>query len=38
MWWRNIMADRVTTAVLKEKIDNVEKVFNRIDDAMYFRS
>ena len=34
MWWRNIMADRVTTAVLKEKIDNVEKVFNRIDDAI----
>ena len=28
------MADRVTTAVLKEKIDNVEKVFNRIDDAI----
>ena len=34
MWWENIMADRVTTAVLKEKIDNVEKVFNRIDDAI----
>ena len=34
MWWKNIMADRVTTAVLKEKIDNVEKVFNRIDDAI----
>ena len=34
MWWDNIMADRVTTAVLKEKIDNVEKVFNRIDDAI----
>ena len=28
------MADRVTTAVLKEKIDNVEKVFNRIEDAI----
>ena len=28
------MADRVTTAVLKEKVDNIEKVFNRIDDAI----
>ena len=34
MWWDNIMADRVTTAVLKEKVDNIEKVFNRIDDAI----
>ena len=34
MWWRNIMADRVTTAVLKEKVDNIEKVFDRIDDAI----
>ena len=28
------MADRVTTAVLKEKVDNIEKVFDRIDDAI----
>ena len=28
------MADRVTTAVLKEKVDNFEKVFARIDDAI----
>ncbi len=28
------MADRVTTAVLKEKVDNIEKVFSRIDDAI----
>ena len=34
MWWENIMADRVTTAVLKEKVDNIEKVFDRIDDAI----
>ena len=34
MWGDNIMADRVTTAVLKEKVDNIEKVFNRIDDAI----
>tara|TARA_R100001443_G_scaffold2041_5_gene7020 strand:- start:2743 stop:3195 length:453 start_codon:yes stop_codon:yes gene_type:complete len=34
MWWDNIMADRVTTAVLKEKVDNIEKVFSRIDDAI----
>ena len=34
MWWDNIMAARVTTAVLKEKVDNIEKVFNRIDDAI----
>ena len=34
MWWDNLMADRVTTAVLKEKVDNIEKVFNRIDDAI----
>ncbi len=34
MWWNNVMADRVTTAVLKEKVDNIEKVFNRIDDAI----
>ena len=34
MWWDNVMADRVTTAVLKEKVDNIEKVFSRIDDAI----
>ena len=34
MWWDNIMADRVTTAVLKEKVDNIEKVFDRLDDAI----
>ena len=34
MWWENIMADRVTTAVLKEKVDNIEKVFDRLDDAI----
>ena len=34
MWWDILMADRVTTAVLKEKVDNIEKVFNRIDDAI----
>ncbi len=34
MWWNNLMADRVTTAVLKEKVDNIEKVFDRIDDAI----
>ena len=34
MWWDSFMADRVTTAVLKEKVDNIEKVFNRIDDAI----
>ena len=34
MWWDNIMADRVTTAVLKEKVVNIEKVFSRIDDAI----
>ena len=28
------MADRVTTAVLKEKVDNIEKVFDRLDDAI----
>ena len=34
MWWDILMADRVTTAVLKEKVDNIEKVFDRLDDAI----